>query len=91
MLIFMTSFFFSGINSITSFYFTAIGKAMESAVISFSRGLAVLLICIFTLPALYGMTGVWLAAPVTEGVTMLITGGFLYREYFSLSNHPENL
>lgn len=65
-LIFMISFFFSGINSITSFYFTAIGKAFESAVISFSRGLVVLLICIFTLPILFGMTGVWMAAPVTE-------------------------
>lgn len=80
MLIFMTSFFFSGINSVTSFYFTAIGKAFESAAISFSRGLVVLLICIFTLPVLFGMTGVWMAAPVTEAVTMLITGGFLYRE-----------
>lgn len=82
-LIFMISFFFSGINSITSFYFTAIGKAFESAVISFSRGLVVLLICIFTLPVLFGMTGVWMAAPVTEAVTMLITGGFLYKEYVS--------
>ncbi len=82
-LIFIFSFFFSGINSITSFYFTAIGKAFESAVISFSRGLVVLLVCIFTLPALFGMTGVWMAAPVTEAVTMLITGGFLYREYSS--------
>lgn len=81
-LIFIFSFFFSGINSITSFYFTAIGKASESAVISFSRGLVVLLVCIFTLPALFGMTGVWLAAPVTEAVTMLVTGGFLYREKY---------
>lgn len=45
--IFMVSFFFSGINTITSFYFTATGRAFESAVISFSRGLVILLICIF--------------------------------------------
>lgn len=79
-LIFMISFFFSGINSITSFYFTAIGKALESAVISSSRGLVVLLLCIFTLPALFGMAGVWMAAPVTEAATLLFTGFFLYRE-----------
>lgn len=79
-LIFMVSFFFSGINAITSFYFTAVGKAAESAAISFSRGLVVLLACIFTLPALFGMTGVWLAAPVTEAVTLIITGGLLSRE-----------
>lgn len=78
-IIFMFSFFFSGVNAITSFYFTAIGKAFESAVISGSRGLAVLLICIFALPALLGMTGVWLAAPVTELVTLGITAVFLRR------------
>lgn len=81
--IFMISFFFSGINSITSFYFTAIGKALESAVISSSRGLVVLLLSIFTLPALFGMTGVWMAAPVTEAVTLLFTGFFLYKEAVS--------
>lgn len=74
MMIFMLSFFCSGINAITSFYFTSIGKAFESAVISLSRGLVVLLICIFALPAFFGMTGIWLAAPVTEVVTLIISG-----------------
>ena len=78
MLIFMLSFFFSGVNSITSFYFTATGRAFESAVISALRGLIVLLICIFTLPYLFGMTGVWMAAPVTEAVTLGVTVFFLH-------------
>lgn len=80
MMIFMVSFFFSGINAITSFYFTAIGKAFESAVISGARGLVVLLACIFVLPAVFGMTGVWLAAPVTEMITVGITVVFLRRD-----------
>lgn len=80
MLLFMVSFFFSGINAITSFYFTSIGKAFESAVISLSRGLVVLLICIFVLPAYLGMTGVWLAAPVTEGITIAISAFFVHTD-----------
>ena len=80
LMIFMVSFFFSGINSITSFYFTATGRAFESAAISFSRGLVILLICIFVLPSWFGMTGVWLAAPVTEAVTFGISAWFLGRE-----------
>lgn len=80
MLIFMISFFFSGVNSITSFYFTATGRAFQSAVISSSRGLVVLLACIFLLPAMFGMTGVWLAAPVTEVVTLGLTAYFLWKE-----------
>lgn len=56
MLIFKVSFFFFGMNAITSFYFTAVGNAFASALISMSRGLVVLLDCIFVLPAYFGMT-----------------------------------
>ncbi len=79
-IIFSISFLFSGINTITSFYFTSIGKAMESAIISSARGLVILLICIFTLPPLFGMTGVWLVAPITEGITLFLSLFFIYRE-----------
>lgn len=71
------SFFFMGINTITSFYFTAIGKAKESAVISILRGLLVLLICIFTLPAIFGINGVWFVSLVNEGVTLVVTMLFI--------------
>lgn len=77
MVIFTVSFFFAGTNAITSFYYTSTGRAFESAVISLSRGLVVLLICIFVLPAYLGMTGVWLAAPVTEMVTFVISVYFI--------------
>lgn len=78
--VFMVSFFFSGINAITSFYFTSTGRAFESAVISSARGLVILLICIFVLPVYFGMTGVWLAAPVTEGITFGISIFYIKRE-----------
>ncbi len=71
--IFVISFLFSGVNTITSFYFTSIGNAGESAIISSSRGLVLLLIFIFTLPAILGITGVWLVAPMTEGLTLILS------------------
>lgn len=80
MMIFMVSFFFSGVNAITSFYFTAIGNALASAVVSLSRGFVVLLACIFVLPVYFGMTGVWLAAPVTEAITLGISIGLIRRD-----------
>lgn len=78
--IFVISFLFSGINTITSFYFTSIGRAKESAIVSASRGLVVLLICIFTLPFLLGMTGVWLVSPITEVITLVISFNFIHKE-----------
>lgn len=79
-MIFMISFLFCGINQICSFYFTSIGRAKESAVISSARGLVLLLICIFTLPVWFGMTGIWLVAPVTEVVTLFICIFYLHKD-----------
>ncbi|MEG2687105.1 MAG: MATE family efflux transporter [Christensenellaceae bacterium] len=78
--IYGVSFLFAGINTISSFYFTSIGKAVESAVISSARGLVILLICIFTLPPLFGMTGVWLVAPITELLTLILSFTFIIKE-----------
>ena len=78
--IFSFSFLFCGINSITSFYFTSIGKAKESAVISTLRGLLLLMSCIIFLPKLFGMTGVWLAAPVTEAITLVVALSYLMKD-----------
>ncbi len=80
MAVFSVSFLLSGVNVITSFYFSSIGKAMESAVISSARGLVLLLACIFILPPMLGMTGVWLVAPITEGLTLMLSLFFLIRD-----------
>ncbi len=79
-IIYAVSFLFSGINTISSFYFTSIGKAKESAIISSARGLVILLICIFTLPPLFGMTGVWLVSPITEFLTLILSLFFIGKE-----------
>lgn len=70
------SFLLMGFNIIASMYFTACGKALPSAVISVARGIVILLICIFVLPLIFGMRGIWLAGPFTEilsgGLTVLL-------------------
>lgn len=71
-LIFAGSFLLAGFNTIASFYYTSIGYAKESAVISMARGLVILLIALLVLPQFLGMSGVWLAAPVTEALTVVI-------------------
>lgn len=79
-LIFMWDFVLCGLNAIASFYFTSIGKAKESAVISTARGLVILLASIFVLPAILGMNGVWLASPATEILTLAITLFYLKKD-----------
>jgi len=84
--IFSLAFLFMGFNIITSFYFTSIGKAKESAAISASRGLVILLVCIFLFPVLWGMTGVWLIAPVTELITIALSLLFILKHDRAMKN-----
>lgn len=88
-IIYAVSFLFSGINTISSFYFTSIGRAKESAIISSARGLVILLICIFTLPPLFGMAGVWLVAPITEVLTLFLSLFFIGKESKNRSHRLE--
>lgn len=76
----MSSFAFAGINTIASFYFTAIGRAKESAVISASRGLVVLLAAIMILPVLFGINGVWCVSLTTEAATLVLSIVYMKRE-----------
>lgn len=79
-LLYTSAFLFLGINMMTSFYFTSIGNAKVSAIISIARGFVILLSCILIFPALWGMNGVWLISPVTEFLTMLLSLWFMMRQ-----------
>ena len=79
-MIYGVSFLFCGINVITSFYFTSIGRAVESAIISSARGLVLLLLFIALLPPWLGMVGVWLVAPITELLTLALSLIFIGRD-----------
>ncbi|MGN0448054.1 MAG: MATE family efflux transporter [Acutalibacteraceae bacterium] len=67
------SFLIMGYDVTNSMYFTSCGDALSSAVISSLRGIILLLACILIFPAVWGITGVWLAAPVTEALTAIVS------------------
>lgn len=67
------TFLFMGYDVINSMYFTSCGDARSSALISSLRGIILLLGFTFLFAALWGMTGVWLAAPATEVLTTMVS------------------
>ena len=66
------TFFFNGFNIVYSGYFTAIGKAKESIIISACRGIVFIIIGIFVLPIIVNLKGVWLTVPFAELMTFII-------------------
>lgn len=57
---------FIGFNVFASGMFTALSNGLISAILAFSRSFVFMVIAMIILPALLGVTGVWLATPVAE-------------------------
>lgn len=66
-------FLINGINIVASAYFTSIAKAKESMIISLSRGLVLVSIGLMVFPMIWGINGIWIAVPIADAITLIIT------------------
>ncbi len=75
-----------GLQIISASFFQAIGKAKPALVLSLLRQVILLLPLIIILPRLFnlGLTGIWLAFPISDIVSTLISAAILRHEYAAL-------
>ena len=69
-----------GYDVVNSMYFTSCGDAKSSALISMLRGIVLLLGFTLLLPLIFGVNGIWLAAPCTEVITALVSMYLINRQ-----------
>ncbi len=81
-------FFLCGFNILASSYYTAIGQAGKSMVVSSSRGLVFILVGVVTLPQIMDVTGVWLVAPFADLVTFVIVIALMLWKKAGNKNSP---
>jgi putative MATE family efflux protein len=62
-----------GFIMVGSLTFQSVGKAVQSFVTAISRPFLFLIPLIFTLPRYLGVDGVWLAFPISDGLTFIMT------------------
>jgi putative MATE family efflux protein len=74
-----------GFQIITGNYFQSTGKAGLSALISLLRQVIVLVPVLLILPKYMGLDGVWLAGPIADTVSAVITAVFLIIEFKRLN------
>lgn len=65
-------FLMNGFNILQSGYYTSMGDALASVIISASRGIVFISTGIFLLPQFLGINGVWLTPPFAELMTVLV-------------------
>lgn len=69
-----------GFQVVCSTYFQAVGKAKQSLVLSLSRQVIILIPLIVILPRIWGLSGIWMASPISDLTSTLLTAVFLLRE-----------
>jgi Na+-driven multidrug efflux pump len=68
-----------GIQVIGYFYYLGIGRGLLSLFLSVSRSFLFLVPLVLALPLWLGVSGVWLAYPVADVLSVVVTGLLLYR------------
>jgi Na+-driven multidrug efflux pump len=77
MRIYMVSFIICGFNMFASAWFTALNNGPVSALISFTRTLVFELGCVFVLPLILGIDGIWLAVNVAEVLALALSAALV--------------
>lgn len=75
-----------GFQIISSVYFQAVGKPKLSLFISLSRQIIILIPCIIVMSRLFGLTGIWFAAPTSDFISTVITFILIKREMKTLKH-----
>jgi Na+-driven multidrug efflux pump len=70
--IYFTGFIFAGINIVGAGYLSATESALWASITSIMRGFIAIIGCAFLLSSFLGMTGIWLAFPAGELLTMIV-------------------
>ncbi|WP_318617309.1 MATE family efflux transporter [Sporosarcina sp. YIM B06819] len=80
--LFFIAYLFMGTNFVMMTYYQSIGQIRMATWITASREIVILLILLMILPRLFGLTGVWLAIPVSE-LFVLLTIFIYHRKWNS--------
>lgn len=74
----LSAFFIVGTQIVISQFFQSIGVAWKAMLLSLSRQCLFLIPAILFLPSLFGLNGVWLAAPISDIIAAITAWIFLW-------------
>jgi Na+-driven multidrug efflux pump len=78
-----------GFQIVSSNYFQAIGKPKHSAFLGLSRQVLILIPALIILPMFFGLNGVITAGPLSDLISSIVTGIFIFIEMRRLDAHHQ--
>ena len=73
LMIFSIAYLFMGINVFVSAMFTSLSNGKVSATLAICRTLIFTVVSLLVFPRLFDVTGVWIAIPVAEAITLILS------------------
>jgi putative MATE family efflux protein len=73
----VTIFPIVGFQMVASNFFQSIGMASKAIFLSLSRQVLFLIPCLVIVPLRYGIDGVWMALPISDGIATIVAGGLM--------------
>ena len=73
--------FFFAVNIVSIGYFQSVERARPAMMITVLRGFVFMVLCLFGLPLLLKVPGIWLAVPLAEILTFLVIMAIYYRKH----------
>ena len=77
-----------GLNVVAMTLFQALGKARPSFILSLSRQILFLIPLVVILPGFYELDGVWVAYPISDLLSFLLSVYLISRVYRAFKEHP---
>lgn len=79
-----------GFQIVSTIYFQAVGKPKQAAILSVSRQVLFLIPALLILPRYFGLNGVWAATPVSDVLSSVMTGIWVFFEIKDLETNKSN-
>ncbi len=80
-----------GMQMVTTNFFQSIGHAGKSIFLSLTRQLLFLIPLLLTLPYFWGVTGVWMAMPISDAISCIVAGSMLTIQYKKFKKFAESI
>ncbi|ADL50854.1 MATE family efflux transporter [Clostridium cellulovorans] len=84
--IFLLMFFMVGSQTLFVNYFQSVGKAKHSMFMSLLRQVVILIPLVLILPKFFGLNGIWIAGPVSDFISSIISYVLIAREIKKLND-----
>ncbi|AGL03146.1 MATE family efflux transporter [Desulfoscipio gibsoniae] len=88
LVIFFTCLPIVGFQILGSSYFQAVGKPIQSTILSLSRQVLIFIPLLLILPNFWGIEGVWRTAPIADALAVLLTSTLLFYEMKNIPQKP---